>query len=141
MTVEVAIVGNGVAGTACATRLARHGIRPLLIGRGLPVDRPPLSKAALADGTPRLLADHQRLAERGIDRLDGVVTAADRSSREARASRSKPSGSSSRRASPIAHRPFPASRTRSSTRIRRPLIAWRRFSPAGRSTCSSSAPG
>ena len=32
-------MGNGVAGTACAMRLARHGIRPLLIGPGLPVDR------------------------------------------------------------------------------------------------------
>jgi 3-phenylpropionate/trans-cinnamate dioxygenase ferredoxin reductase component len=81
MNVEVAIVGNGVAGTACATRLARHGIRPLLIGRGLPVDRPPLTKAALADGTPRLLADAQRLAERGIDVLDGTVAAADLESR------------------------------------------------------------
>jgi 3-phenylpropionate/trans-cinnamate dioxygenase ferredoxin reductase component len=81
MTVEVAIVGNGVAGTACATRLARHGIRPLLIGLGLPTDRPPLTKAALADGTPRLLADEQRLAERGIDRLDGEVVAADLDSR------------------------------------------------------------
>ena len=81
MNTEVAIVGNGVAGTACATRLARHGIRPLLIGHGLPVDRPPLTKAALADGTPRLLADAQRLAERGIDWLDGAVVAADLGSR------------------------------------------------------------
>ncbi|MEP6893688.1 MAG: FAD/NAD(P)-binding oxidoreductase [Gaiellaceae bacterium] len=77
MKVDVAIVGNGVAGTACATRLARHGIRPLLIGPGLPVDRPPLTKAALADGTPRLLADAERLAERGIDLLDGTVLSAD----------------------------------------------------------------
>ena len=77
MNVEVAIVGNGVAGTACATRLARNGIRPLLIGHGLPVDRPPLSKVALADGTPRLLADAERLADRGIDLLDGNVLSAD----------------------------------------------------------------
>lgn len=77
MKVEVAIVGNGVAGTACATRLARNGIRPLLIGLGLPVDRPPLTKAALADGNPRLLADAERLAERGIDLLDGNVLSAD----------------------------------------------------------------
>lgn len=77
MKAEVAIVGNGVAGTACATRLARHGARPLLIGCGLPVDRPPLTKAALADGVPRLLVDEARLAERGIDRLEGAVAGAD----------------------------------------------------------------
>lgn len=77
MRVEVAIVGNGVAGYACAARLARHGVRPLLVGPGLPVDRPPLTKAALADGRPRLLADGARLAERGIDRLDGLVVDAD----------------------------------------------------------------
>ena len=76
MKADVAIVGNGVAGYACAARLARHGIRPLLVGPGLPVDRPPLTKAALADGTPRLLADEAKLAERGIDSLDGVVVAA-----------------------------------------------------------------
>jgi 3-phenylpropionate/trans-cinnamate dioxygenase ferredoxin reductase component len=74
---EVAIVGNGVAGYACAARLAKHGIRPLVIGPGLPVDRPPLTKAALADGRPRLLADEERLAERGIDRLEGLVGSAD----------------------------------------------------------------
>lgn len=77
MKVEVAIVGNGVAGTACAMRLAREGIRPLLIGQGLPVDRPPLTKAALADGVPRLLSDAARLDERGVDRLNGSVTSAD----------------------------------------------------------------
>ena len=53
--------------------LARHGITPLLIGRGLPVDRPPLTKAALADGVPRLLSDEARLDERGVERLDGTV--------------------------------------------------------------------
>lgn len=74
---DVAVVGNGVAGYACAARLARHGLRPLLIGPGLPVDRPPLTKAALADGVPRLLADAARLAERGIEWLDGVVVSAD----------------------------------------------------------------
>lgn len=77
MRAEVAIVGNGVAGAACAMRLARHGIRPLLIGRGLPVDRPPLTKSALVDGVPRLLADEERLAERGVDRLEGMVLSAD----------------------------------------------------------------
>jgi 3-phenylpropionate/trans-cinnamate dioxygenase ferredoxin reductase subunit len=74
---EVAIVGNGVAGYACAARLARHGIRPLLIGPGLPVDRPPLTKKALATGVPTLLSDELRLAERGVDRLDGTVAEAD----------------------------------------------------------------
>ncbi|MEO5633544.1 NAD(P)/FAD-dependent oxidoreductase [Gaiella sp.] len=77
MRAEVAIVGNGVAGTACAMRLAREGIRPLLIGPGLPVDRPPLTKSALADGVPRLLSDAARLAERGIDLLDGMVASVD----------------------------------------------------------------
>ncbi len=81
MKVQVAIVGNGVAGTACATRLARHGVGPLLIGRGLPVDRPPLSKSSLVDGELRLLSDEARLAERGISRLDGLVRSADLAAR------------------------------------------------------------
>jgi 3-phenylpropionate/trans-cinnamate dioxygenase ferredoxin reductase subunit len=74
---EVAIVGNGVGGYACAAKLAKHGIRPLLIGRGLPVDRPPLTKSALSKGAPVLLSDEARLAERGIERLDGLVISAD----------------------------------------------------------------
>jgi NADPH-dependent 2,4-dienoyl-CoA reductase/sulfur reductase-like enzyme len=74
---EVAIVGNGVAGYACAARLARHGIRPLLIGPGLPVDRPPLTKQGLARGAPVLLADENRLADLGIERLDAMVDEAD----------------------------------------------------------------
>jgi len=74
---EVAIVGNGVAGYACAARLARHGIRPLLIGPGLPVDRPPLTKQGLAAGAPVLLADEKRLDDLGIDRLDAMVDEAD----------------------------------------------------------------
>lgn len=73
----MAIVGNGVAGYACAAKLARHGIRPLLIGHGLPVDRPPLTKAGLAAGAPVLLADEQRLDALGIDRLDAMVDQAD----------------------------------------------------------------
>jgi 3-phenylpropionate/trans-cinnamate dioxygenase ferredoxin reductase subunit len=81
---DVAIVGNGVAGYACATRLARHGIRALLIGPGLPVDRPPLTKTALAKGVPTLLADEARLTERGIDRLDGIVADADLDARRLR---------------------------------------------------------
>jgi NADPH-dependent 2,4-dienoyl-CoA reductase/sulfur reductase-like enzyme len=74
---EVAIVGNGVAGYACAARLARHGIRPLLVGPGLPIDRPPLTKQGLARGAPVLLADENRLADLGIERLDAMVDEAD----------------------------------------------------------------
>ena len=77
MNVDVAIIGNGVAGYACAARLARHGVRPLLIGRGLPVDRPPLTKNGLAAGEVRLLADEQRLDDLGIERLEGMVDEAD----------------------------------------------------------------
>ena len=77
MKAQVAIVGNGVAGYACAARLARHGIRPLLIGTGLPVDRPPLTKQGLARGAPVLLADETRLDSLGIDRLDAMVDEAD----------------------------------------------------------------
>ena len=84
MNAEVAIVGNGVAGYACAVRLARHGIRPLLIGPGLPVDRPPLTKQALATGIATLLSDEQRLAERGIERRDGTVVDADLAERRLR---------------------------------------------------------
>ena len=84
MKAEVAIVGNGVGGYACAAKLARHGIRPLLIGRGLPVDRPPLTKSALAKGAPVLLSDEARLVERGIDRLDGLVVEADLDARRLR---------------------------------------------------------
>lgn len=84
MNAEVAIVGNGVAGYACAVRLARHGIRPLLIGPGLPVDRPPLTKRALATGVPTLLSDEQRLGERGVEWLDGSVVEADLTGRRLR---------------------------------------------------------
>ena len=77
MQAEVAIVGNGVAGYACAARLARHGVRPLLIGPGLPVDRPPLTKQGLTRGAPVLLADEERLTDLGVDRLDAFVDEAD----------------------------------------------------------------
>jgi NADPH-dependent 2,4-dienoyl-CoA reductase/sulfur reductase-like enzyme len=77
VNVDVAIVGNGVAGYACAARLARHGIRPLLIGPAAVVDRPPLTKKGLAAGAPVLLADEERLATLGIDRLDAMVDEAD----------------------------------------------------------------
>ncbi len=74
---DVVIVGNGVAGYACAARLARNGVRPLLVGPGPIVDRPPLTKSALARGEPRLLADDARVAELGIERLDAVADAVD----------------------------------------------------------------
>ncbi len=77
MSDRVVIVGNGVAGYACAARLARNGHRPLLIGPGLPVDRPPLTKTALVKGEPVLLADAARLHERGIETLDAFVDEAD----------------------------------------------------------------
>ena len=69
----IVIVGNGVAGYACAARLARNGVRPLLVGPGPVVDRPPLTKAALAKGEPRLLATDEKLAELGIERLDALA--------------------------------------------------------------------
>jgi 3-phenylpropionate/trans-cinnamate dioxygenase ferredoxin reductase subunit len=87
VNVDVAILGNGVAGYACAARLARHGVPSLLIGPGLPVDRPPLTKSALADGTLRLLADRARLVELGIEHLGGTVVSADLSSRALRVER------------------------------------------------------
>lgn len=77
MDVEVAVVGNGVAGYTCATRLARAGMNPALIGPGLPVDRPCLSKAALTSGIPRLFADRRTMQAAGIGTIDGLVTHAD----------------------------------------------------------------
>ena len=40
---DIVVVGNGVAGYACAARLAERGVPVTLIGPGLPHDRPPLS--------------------------------------------------------------------------------------------------
>ncbi len=77
MAADVMIIGNGVAGHACASKLAQGGLRPLLIGPGLPFDRPPLTKAALASGVARPFGDEALLAERGIDLLDGVVVDVD----------------------------------------------------------------
>src|SRR4051794_30416033 len=74
---EVVVVGNGVSGFAAADRLARNGVRPLLVGAGPVVDRPPLSKAAIAEGQPQHLADEERLAALNIDRHDGVLEGAD----------------------------------------------------------------
>ena len=71
------VVGNGVSGYACAARLAERGLSVTMIGPGLPHDRPPLSKRALASGRVPLLADETQLAERGIEHIDGVVIACD----------------------------------------------------------------
>jgi 3-phenylpropionate/trans-cinnamate dioxygenase ferredoxin reductase subunit len=72
--VDVVIVGNGVAGYNCAGRLARAEAKALLVGPGLPFDRPPLTKSALADGEARPFGDAEKLRDRGIDTLDGLVT-------------------------------------------------------------------
>ncbi len=74
---DVIVVGNGVSGYACAARLAERGVPVTMIGPGLPHDRPPLSKRALLTGRLPLLADAEQLAERGIEHIDGVVTACD----------------------------------------------------------------
>jgi len=74
---SVVVVGNGVAGYACAARLAERGVPVTMIGPGLPHDRPPLSKRALLTGRPPFLADAAQLSERGIEHIDGVVTACD----------------------------------------------------------------
>ena len=77
MSDSVVVVGNGVSGYACAARLAERGVAVTMIGPGLPHDRPPLSKRALLTGRPPLLADAAQLSERGIEHIDGVVTACD----------------------------------------------------------------
>ena len=77
MSDRVVVVGNGVSGYACAARLAEHDVPVTMIGPGLPHDRPPLSKRALVTGRVPLLADAVQLGERGIDHLDGIVTAFD----------------------------------------------------------------
>jgi NADPH-dependent 2,4-dienoyl-CoA reductase/sulfur reductase-like enzyme len=70
---DVVVVGNGVSAYACATRLGEHGRRTVMIGPGLPHDRPPLSKHGLRTGVLPVLADAEGLADRGIAHLDGVV--------------------------------------------------------------------
>ena len=85
---RVAIVGNGVAGHACAVRLAELGHAPLLIGPGLPHDRPPLTKRALVSGQLPLLADEGSLAGAGIEHVDGRVLWADPGGRSVRVSAS-----------------------------------------------------
>jgi 3-phenylpropionate/trans-cinnamate dioxygenase ferredoxin reductase subunit len=78
---SVVVVGNGVAGYACAARLSELEIPVTMIGPGLPHDRPPLSKRALTTGRVPLLADAARLAESGIEHLDGLVTDVDPATR------------------------------------------------------------
>ncbi len=73
----VVVVGNGVAGFAAASRLGEHGVDVTMVGPGLPHDRPPLSKRALAMGRLPLLADEDKLAAKGIRHLDGLVVDAD----------------------------------------------------------------
>ena len=57
--------------------LASMGVPVTMIGPGLPHDRPPLSKRSLLTGRLPLLADSAQLVERGIEHIDGVVTACD----------------------------------------------------------------
>jgi 3-phenylpropionate/trans-cinnamate dioxygenase ferredoxin reductase subunit len=84
----VVVVGNGVSGYACAARLAERGVPVTMVGPGLPHDRPPLSKRALTTGRVPLLADAAQLVERGIEHVDGVVTACDLERRRIVVSRS-----------------------------------------------------
>ncbi len=82
MSVEpVIVVGNGVAGYACASTLALQGIPVTMIGPGLPHDRPPLSKRALLTGRLPLLADADGLAAKGIKHIDGLVSEVELASR------------------------------------------------------------
>ena len=74
---RVTVVGNGVAGFACARRLAEGGVPVTLIGPGLPCDRPPLSKRALVRGTAPYLATAEGLAEVGIHHVDGWAVGLD----------------------------------------------------------------
>ena len=85
---DVIVIGNGVSGYACAARLAEQGASVTMIGPGLPHDRPPLSKRALVTGRLPLLADAAQLAERGIEHVDGMVTAYDLDRRRLVVSRS-----------------------------------------------------
>lgn len=71
------VVGNGVSAYACAKRLGEHGRRSVMIGPGLPHDRPPLSKHGLRTGVLPILADSASLAGQGISHVDGVVRGLD----------------------------------------------------------------
>jgi NADPH-dependent 2,4-dienoyl-CoA reductase/sulfur reductase-like enzyme len=81
VTDPVVIVGNGVSGFACAAQLAGAGAPVTMIGPGLPHDRPPLSKRALATGRLPVLATADVLAQRGIAHIDGLVTELDLAAR------------------------------------------------------------
>ena len=81
---DVVVVGNGVSGYACAKRLGEHGRRTVMIGPGLPHDRPPLSKHGLRTGVLPILADAASLADQGIVHIDGVVRALDLGATSAR---------------------------------------------------------
>ncbi len=81
---SVTVAGNGVAGYACAARLAEQGVPVTLIGPGLPCDRPPLSKRALITGRVPYLADTAALEAAGITHLDGWASAVDLGRRELR---------------------------------------------------------
>ena len=90
-TVEILLIGGGVASVRCARTLRRHGFdgRIALVGDepSLPYNRPPLSKELLRDDLPDdlVLAEPQRWYERrGVDLLTGQrVVALDLDAREA----------------------------------------------------------
>jgi 3-phenylpropionate/trans-cinnamate dioxygenase ferredoxin reductase component len=74
VTDPVVIIGNGVAGTACALRLGELGEPVVLVGPGAPHDRPPLSKRALVTGRVPLLADDAKLAKHHVTHIDATAT-------------------------------------------------------------------
>jgi 3-phenylpropionate/trans-cinnamate dioxygenase ferredoxin reductase component len=74
---SVVVVGNGVAGYACASALANAGVPVTMVGPGVPHDRPPLSKRALATGRLPVVADATKMTEQGIVHLDGTVVGLD----------------------------------------------------------------
>jgi 3-phenylpropionate/trans-cinnamate dioxygenase ferredoxin reductase component len=80
--VSVTVVGNGVAGWACANALASAGAMVTMIGPGLPYDRPPLSKRALETGRVPYLADPAGMAARGMTHIDGMVAGVRLASRQ-----------------------------------------------------------
>lgn len=77
MSEVVTVVGNGVAGYACAARLATRGAAVRMVGPGLPHDRPPLSKRAIGTGRVPYFADAAKLADLGIEHVDGRVVHTD----------------------------------------------------------------
>ena len=79
---SVTVVGNGVAGFACARDLADAGARVTLVGPGMPCDRPPLSKRALVTGRLPYLATARDLAAAGIVHVDGRAEELDLGRRE-----------------------------------------------------------